>query len=383
MRMRSKTKRGSAIVMTLFLVLLASLAMSRFIERAYSEILGEAVHIERHRLRFEAFSVLEATVASVYDIFRMTGALHSPEQGWADPVEYAGIVLPEGLTVNVSYVDEMGKISLPVAGRDRLMRLFEVLGFMPVEAEDLAEALLEWTGTEGAGLNSNLLDYERAELPYLPPRRPLRTLHELAAIHGFRQHFFDAQGVPNQLFHQMEALVSLYRFNQVNINTASPLVIRIWSNLTEQEAANLERSVPQGNSEFPYFRNLQEASAAYGFPIPDALYAVATTCLRVNITVSEGGSSYVLSAVLAPGAAAAANLLPQGPQGGGQEQQPGATTRPRRGERVTQPRPGSQQPQQPAAGGAQNAANNIPYPFTFLEIQENAAILALNLSEEI
>src|SRR5690606_32310465 len=92
-------QRGSVLLLTLFLVVLASFALSRFIEKAYSEIMAEAIYTERERLRLEAYSALEATVAVLYNIQRMDGQLFSPEQGWENPLEFAGIQFSEDLEV--------------------------------------------------------------------------------------------------------------------------------------------------------------------------------------------------------------------------------------------------------------------------------------------
>lgn len=365
-----RNKRGSAIIMTLFLVLLAAFAMSRFIEKAYSEILSEALYIERDRLRLEAYSALEATVGVLFDVIRIDGSLYAPSQGWDQPIDYVGMELPEGMEIRVDYVDEMGKISLPNAGRERLLRLFEYLGFAAIESEDLVDALLEWISAEGASqsVDSHLREYERAELPYRPPERPLRSFYELAAVQGFREAFFDGQGVPNALFHELTSLVSLFRFNQVNINSASPAVVRIWSDLADNQVAVLE-GYEQREGDLLYFRSLDEASAQLGIPLPGGEYGVATTCLRVNVTVTEGGGSYVLSSVVAPGQGAGANLLPQEQQAN-QRQQP-----PRR-------RPARRQPPAQESRPTDPQAPTVPYPFTFLEIRENQAILELNLQEE-
>jgi hypothetical protein len=117
-----------------------------------------------------------------------------------------------------------------------------------------------------------------------------------------------------------------------------------------------------------YFRSLEEASAYFGLPLPGGLYGVATTCLRVNVTAREGGGTFVLSTVLAPGQGAARNHLPTAGQPQQPQQAPTGGDRGRRGAR------GSRQEQAPPPAAGQ-PATTIPYPFTFLEIRENATIL--------
>lgn len=358
----TRNRKGSVLLLTLFLVVLAAFAMSRFIERAYAELLSEAVYLERDRLRMEAYSALETTVAVLFNVARMDGELRAPEQGWDDPFELSGIHLPEDLEVGVEFVDEMGKISLPAADRDRLLRLFEYLGFDAMQAQELAEALLAWMSQQEAEASfaAHHRDYERAELPYRPPYRPLRSFQELAAIAGFREAFFDGQGVPNDRFYQLASLVSLYHFDAINVNAASPAVLRIWSDVGEHEAANIESNREQVTGFKPYFENLEEAQAQLGVPL-GAGYGVATHCVRVNITVTEGSSTFVLSAVVAP-SNRAGSLRPP-PPANPELQEEGRSPRRRAASR------------QPPAGGADQQQQAVPYPFTFLEVRENEAIL--------
>lgn len=365
--MTRNRQQGSVLLLTLFLVVLASFALSRFIEKAYSEILAEAVYTERDRLRMEAYSALETTVAVLYNVARMDQQLYSPEQGWGDPLEFAGVQLSDDLDVRVEFIDEMGKISLPSADRDRLMRLFEVLDFDAIDSQELTDALTGWMSRqeEGNSFATHHLDYERAELPYAPPYRSLNSLYELAAVAGFRDAFFNAQGDPNERFYQLASLVSLYRFNTINVNSASPAVLRIWSDVGEQEADGIESHRQQITTLKPFFENMEEAQAQLGIPLGEG-YGVATQCLRVRITVSDGMASFVLSAVVAPSSRADALRPPSGlnppradtPSGEGGQDAPSQASR-----RPSSPR-----------GGANNQ-QPIPYPYRFLEIRENEAIL--------
>lgn len=352
----TRNRQGSVLLLTLFLVLLAAFALSRFIEKAFAEILSEAVYTERDRLRMEAYSALETTVAILYNVGRMDRELYSPAQGWDDPFALAEVEFPEGMDIRVEFVDEMGKMSLPSAERDQLLRLFEFLGFDSLDSQDLTEALLGWLSQEAAenSFSAHHLDYERAELPYRPPyQRSLRTYHELAAIAGFADAFFDDQGVPNESFYQFASLVSLYHFNAINTNTASPGVVQIWSDAGEEEVGEMDSRREQRTGK-PYFENLEEAALELGVPLEEG-YGVTTQCVRINITVSEGPSVFALSAVVAP-AARSESLRPPPPPPAGESSRRRPQARPR-------------------AGTDANAPQPVPYPYRFLEIRENEAIL--------
>lgn len=357
----NRNRQGSVLLLTLFLIVLAAFAMSRFIEKAYGEILAEAVYMERDRLRLEAYSALESTIAVLYNVERMAGALHDPAQGWDDPLWLAGVELSPGINVQVEFVDEMGKISLPSLDRDRLLRLFEMMDFDLRQAEELTEALLGWmseTAAEGS-FAAHHLDYERADLPFRPPYRSLRSFYELTAVAGFRDAFFDSQGVPNERFHQFTSLVSLYRFDAINVNSVSPGVLRVWSDLGEVEMEQIATQREHFIGEKPYFDNLGQAQEQFGIPLGQG-FGVATHAVRVNITVTEGTSKFALSTVVAP-TARAESLRPV-PADGGQEEQPRRARSRRERTPVREP-------------SVSEEAGTVPYPYTFLELRENETIL--------
>jgi hypothetical protein len=181
----------------------------------------------------------------------------------------------------------------------------------------------------------------------------------------FREAFFDAHGAPNELFYQLTSLVSLYQFEQVNVNSASPVVMRVWSGLSEQEASRLVTEDAGGGKSVPYYRNLEEASRDFGFPLPSDRYTVTTNCIRVNVTVTEGPKKFLLTTVVAPGPGVAATLVPPKGRAEAAPEARGDS----RGQRGRRDRTAA-----PAA--TENAAQqSIGYPFTFLETRENESIL--------
>lgn len=362
-------RTGSVLLLTLFLITLTSFAMTRFIEKAYSEILSEGLHTQRDHLRMEAYSTLETTIAILSNVEEITGALHDPVQGWGDPLALAGIEPPPGMTVRVDFVDEMGKIPLPSAERDQLRRLFELLGFNDTDSDELTDALLGWMnqGAASTSLSANHIDYERAELPYEPPYRPLRSFRELAAIAGFQEAFFD-QGVPNELFHRFTSLVSLYDFPSINVNSATPEILHIWSGVGEAQIETIRTNVETNTGQLPYYRSVAEAEAAFGVPLGGA-YTVQTHALRVIITVGEGGSEFMLSAVVAP--SAQADSLQPDRTISGREQEPTS----RGGQRARRRRGSERESAQATRRTEPGADTVVEYPYTFLLLRENETIL--------
>src|SRR2546430_83696 len=104
---------GSVILIVLVTLLFTSLALMVFIEKASSDLLVEARESNSTRLRVEAYSALETTLGVLEEFRAVGGALHSPSEGWADPLTFANYQPGEGRTVEVAFEDESGKFGPP------------------------------------------------------------------------------------------------------------------------------------------------------------------------------------------------------------------------------------------------------------------------------
>ena len=183
-------RRGSVIVFVLLLIFLTAMLLARFIESTSVELLLEMRQSDRQRLRDDARSALEVTLAVLADFQEIDRALYNPAQGWGDPLAYAGYVPREGVTVEVTFADESGKVSLPRANREALVAFAEDHGLLQHDAERVSDALLSWMKEEYAAANSEVdeMTYELAPLPHRPAYRAIRTFEELRAIEIGRAH---------------------------------------------------------------------------------------------------------------------------------------------------------------------------------------------------
>ncbi len=352
------TARGAVLVFTLVMIFMTSVAIFLFIEKATYEIRTEAVHMERDRMRPLAYSALETVMAVLHDIREIEGALYDSPQGWENPLEYAGVSLPGDARVTVSFVDETGKLPLPRMDRDRLILLFEELEFEPRLVEDLADALLAWVdeGYEQGQMSAGLSGYDRGDLPYRASHQPLKSLYELAAVAGFSELFFDEGGTPTGAFYRFAEVVSLRDFGEVNINTASTRVLRVWGEFSEtQRLVSVDELRRESvRNESGYFENLGEANVHLGVDFPGGRFGTSIRFLRVNIRVSEGGAEHRLSALLDVETAASRDTA----------QADARSVRTERLGRATESE---------RASVSDHVLEN--YPFTILELRENASIL--------
>lgn len=368
-----RARRGSILVLVLVMILFASVALVAFIDRASDDLLVDIRASDAAALRLEAYSALETTLAVLEDFRAVGGALRSPAEGWAEPLEWSGYVPGEGRAVTVTFEDESGKLPLPRADFPMLVELFKGWNLPQADAERLTDALLGWAQKDYVAMTASAPradDYERAPLPFGAPGRSLRTFSELASIDVVKEMFFGEDGRPNELWHQFVATVSLYDYRQPNVNSARPGVLAALARYDETQQKTLSDYLNgTGRYEFQgprYFQRANEVATVLGAQsLPQGMGA-EIRALRIVVTVREGLSTFRLAAVVAPpGGARPVKAVKT------EEEETRQTSNP-----ATRPT---------AGGGATAAANQPPpinYPFTLLEIRENDAPATLLAAED-
>jgi hypothetical protein len=377
-RCRARVRRaGSVLVIVMITLLFAVFALVAFMEKASVDLLVDQREVLTRRLRMEAYSALEVTLGVLEAFREVSSGLHSPAEGWTDPLGFAGYLPAEGRTVDVTFEDESGKISLPHADARVLKNLFFNWGIQKTDAEGLADAILGWMKPNHIYTSSVQPNYEIGAIPFEPPGRSLRSFHELAAIDKVREFFYDADGRPNEFWKRFADSVSLLDFPKPNINGAKPDTLAAMGefDLTQQQnLGDYFRGVGSFQSMGPgYFQSPAEAQRIAGPTGNTAAFGSTISALRILITVHEGRSEFRVSTVLA---------LP--PNGATTVQTTATSTRKQASAPVGQT--AAQQQNRPNAAQAANrpgataksqqtaAARNLKYPFTLLEIRENDEI---------
>ena len=375
----SGLRRGSVLVIVMVTLLFATFALLAFMEKASVDLLVEQREAVSRRLRTEAYSALEVTLA-VLDNFREVGnGLRSPAEGWGDPLAFAGYVPADDRQVEIVFEDESGKISLPRANATVLTALFVNWGVAKNEAEMLADALLGWMKRNHVYATSVSPGYDRGALPYEAPGRPLRSLHELAAIEHARDFFYDNDGRPNDYWRRFADSVSLLDFRQPNLNGAKPDTLAALGQFDASQQEKLgEYLRGAGSYQFTgpgFFQAPKDAQAVAGPAGDTSGFATTISALRITVTVRDGRTEFRTSAVIA---------VP--PNGATSVQETATSTRTQASAATAQTstqqqnRPNAMTAAPPAdatAKGAAPAPRSLRYPFTLLEIRENDEIPAL------
>ena len=365
--------RASVLVIVMITLLVTAFALVSFIEKASNDLLVEHREAEARRLRMEGYSALEVTLAVLEDFRLATKGLHSPAEGWNDPLAFAGYLPTDGRTVDVSFDDESAKLSLPHANAQILSRLFQVWQLSAADADAAADALMGWMKHDHTYTTAVTPDYDRGSVPFEAPGRPLRSYQELAAIEKVRELFYHEDGRPNDLWHRFVDNVSLLDFSKPNLNAAKPDVLIALGQFDPTQQQNLS-DFTSGKGSFQtqgpgFFQSLADAQRITGDAGGNAAAFVTTiSALRVNVTVHDGRSEFHLAAVVTTGNAAqtvqtTATSAVAKPSASGSTTNPSAPNQPNAATSSA------------AAAAAQKAASrNLNYPFTLLEIRENDEI---------
>ncbi len=366
-----RRRRGSVLLIVLVTLVFATSALLLFIEKAGTDLLVDIREADASRLRLEAYSALETTLAVLED-FRVVGdGLHGPAEGWGDPLGFSGYEPAEGRTVEVTVEDESAKLPLPAVKAEVLIALLKYWQVPQTDAERIADSLLGWikkghTATTIGAPTAE--DYENQALPFAPPGRSLRSFAELAAVEGVRPAFFDeVTGLPNELYQRFTDTFSLYDFDAPNLNgnRLEPLLAQ--ESIDAQQQSRVGEFLTGAGSyqtQGPgFFKSARSVGAVAGGQLAKLGYGFKVKALRITVTVRQGVSSFRLMAVVAPeggakvvAASAAADASGSASQAGGSSNKTAA--------------PAKATPASAAEKEAEKAAD-LKYPFTFLEIREN------------
>ncbi len=368
-------RRASVLVIVMVTLLFTAFALILFVEQASTDLLVEAREVTARRLRRDAYSALEATLATLEEFRRADSGLHGPAEGWADPLGFAGWHPREGCTVEVALEDESGKLPLPHVDNGTLVTLFKAWDFNQADAERLADSLLGWMRRDYVPASGRTPDYDTGDLPFQAPERSLRSWTELAAIDRAREVFYDEQGRPNDLYRRFTAAFSLYDYEQFNVNAANADVLTAVG-FADPTQHNRLHDFLTGTGGYTvqgpgWFTSNAQAAGVLGTGAMPSLAGTVVRALRVTVTVREGKTEFRLTAVVAPSGGAKIvrttatdTRAPASAEGTAAANATAAAS-------AAKPTSTTAAAGTPAAGGTKPQLN---YPFTLLEIRENGEI---------
>ena len=336
----SDHQRGSVLVAVLAITLLLSFIITRFIDEAIEDLEYRAIFNEPADVRSFSYSMLEVALASIQEVALIDdGKLFAPEQGWADPIEHAGITEPNGWQVDIQIQDESGKLPINTMSEEMLNRMLEEsFDFDFGTARELSSMLLDWIDeNDGRRLNgAESEDYLRRDPPYRAANAPLQSLEELRLIEIWEDEFFDEDGQPNELFAQLDNMVSVLHTGATNLNSSPQSVMEL---LALQDGYD-EDHLFDGLDDLPYLQQVPDsANSEYS--------GVEVSLLRVTVNLWRGQVPFSVSALVEPNFST-------------EEGDAGSTSG---------NAPGSDSSDAPKTG-ATSEQDAIAYPFTILQVSE-------------
>ena len=286
-------KRGSVLIAVLAIVLLLSFIVTRFIDEAVEDLEYRAIFNEPADVRSFSYSMLEVALATIHEVALIDdGKLFAPEQGWADPINYAGIKIPNGWELEIQIQDESNKLSINTMDEALLNQMLEEsFDFDFGTARELSSMLLDWIDPdESRRLNgAESEDYLRRNPSYRASNRPLQSLEELRLLEIWEDEFFDENGIPNELFAKLDSMVSVTNAGAANINSSSQSVLEL---IALQDGYDENRFF-DGLEDLPYLQRLPEsASSGSG--------SVEVSLLRITVRLWRGQVPFTVSALVEP-----------------------------------------------------------------------------------
>ena len=310
---RARDRRGIAIVIVLWVVLVLSLLISGFAFTMHVET--QVASFARKQLKAEMLARAGIEVARMQLILDekspTEGGFDALNQAWATNEElYVNHELGDGI-FNVKVTDEESKIPINTATLEQLRRLLNLLGVDPADEDIIVDSILDWIDADDlTKLNGAESDYYQSlSPPYRAKDAPMDRVEELLLVRGVTPELFggsptteeeEARPALSDLFTTMSS-------GRINVNTASATVLRAFLNLDDvQVQAVVNRRDGSdgiaGTEDDQPFRSEAEFFSVLGNLDPvtkqqdDGLVAVSSSYFTVTSTGEVGGAKRTIIA---------------------------------------------------------------------------------------
>jgi len=207
-----RTQRGIALVLVLWVLLLLTIITGSFALMARMDTLEANTLLSGTQARLSAEAAINLAVLALRDPDDETRML-------ADGRIYSQVI--DGIVVEVSAIDERGKLDINASDELTMVNLFTGHGMELTDAEFLAAAVMDWRDEdELERVNGAEEDaYYAAGLQIGPANRPFMMTEELLQVIGMPYDLyrklepgitvFSRAGVPDPAFAPVEALMAL------------------------------------------------------------------------------------------------------------------------------------------------------------------------------
>lgn len=314
--MKVMKNKGSILVFILALIVLLSILCMRLMQETVQELRHVSQFHRRDDLRMHAYSALDLAVGVLNEFMIVEKTLYDPSQGWGNPLSYSGISpLDPTVKWSISLIDESGKVPISSIQEKDLVSFFAIMraddGSLVDEddGQPFFDSMMDWQDADEDERDEGAEDdfYEDLESPYFTPGRKIENFEEFRMIKGFAYDedepresglFFNEAGSETIHMKNFQDCFSFYNDGPVNINTASPYLIRFLCGDDEELAKEIQAgpSTPQGD---PYFTNMNDPNLSLMRANRSISTNTSATVFRARISVTKGKANFQLHAILA------------------------------------------------------------------------------------
>ena len=302
-RSPARARRGAALLLVLGLIATLGWLAARIVLETRRNLAERAVFVRREQLRATAWSAAECVLAALREKRLVDGELYSLPHDASSLLNATGYVPPRGVRIGTDLRDLSAKTALRSLDADSLRDLFTDLGIPFDNASRLADNYLDAVASPDSrnAADGPLSGAASPKLGRLPD-----DFHELLTIPGFREHFQNADGSPNDLARDFLACVAFRGDTAgVNLNTAAlPALRRLAKRGVIADPVALDRwlagpDAVRGTDDDRFARDAAELGVAGHGPVsPDAVFTVRR--IRLGVTVHIEDASFLLTLVADP-----------------------------------------------------------------------------------
>jgi general secretion pathway protein K len=276
MKALSMRQQGIALILVLWVAAIVTVIAGSF---AYATRTDMNV-LQNSVLRARAEAAADAAVhRAIYELYRPG----SEKERWiANGVSHP--LAWDGYTIQVSLLDESGKIDINTATPELLKGLFAASGVQAEETEKLVDAVQDWRDSDILRRvnGAEEPEYQAAGLKHKPANAPFQTIEELQLVLGMNP----------DLYRRIAGLITIYsRQPGVNLTIAPREVLAVLPGVTLEQ---VDAYVAE-----------REAARAAGSPIPSfaagARFGGAASSFGVSIRAdvrNDTGGAFVREAVV-------------------------------------------------------------------------------------
>jgi general secretion pathway protein K len=232
--------RGVAMVLVLWVLLVLSLLIGGFAFTMHVET--RLASFRRKELKAEMLARSGVEVARMQLLLAAQAATNAPydarNQSWAtNDLLYVDHELGEG-TYSVTVVDEESKLPVNKMSEAQWSRLLTQLQVDPFDADVIVDSILDWIDEDDRHRLNGAEDdyYTTLQPPYRAKNGPLDRVEELLLVRGVTPELFygkPAEKPDDVALPGLAELLTTTSSGHVNVNTASPLVLKVWFGLDD------------------------------------------------------------------------------------------------------------------------------------------------------